>query len=181
MSQNLRETSMSSSINFLAGLITVLALIMPAFAQKKKPGASINPAEDEYYKILTFEPPAGEVIEPGAIEIMPDGKVAVGTRRGEIWLVDYAADLDPKKAKFTRFAHGLHEILGLAQRDGWLYVVHRPDVTRIKDTDGDGKADVFEVVTDNWEINGDYHEYAFGSRFDRNGNMWIALCLTGSF
>ena len=54
-------------------------------------------------------------------------------------------------------------------------------MTRIKDTNGDGKADVFEVVTDGWEINGDYHEYAFGSRFDKNGNIWITLCLTGSF
>ena len=40
---------------------------------------------------------------------------------------------------------------------------------------------MFEVVTDGWEINGDYHEYAFGSRFDKDGNIWITLCLTGSF
>ena len=72
-------------------------------------------------------------------------------------------------------------MLGLAQKDGWLYVTQRPDVSRIKDTDGDGKADTFEVVTDGWEITGDYHEYAFGSRFDKDGNIWITLCLTGSF
>ena len=150
-----------------------------AAAQKTKP--IFATAEDEYYQILRFELPPGEVLEAGAIEIMPDGKVAVGTRRGEIWMIDNAYADDPKQAKFTRFAHGLHEILGLAQKDGWLYVTQRPDVTRIKDTDGDGKADVFEVVTDGWEINGDYHEYAFGSRFDKDGNIWIALCLTGSF
>src|SRR5581483_7999601 len=28
---------------------------------------------------------------------------------------------------------------------------------------------------------GDYHEYAFGSKFDRDGNLWVVLCLTGSF
>ena len=43
------------------------------------------------------------------------------------------------------------------------------------------RADVFETVSDAWEINGDYHEYAFGSKFDRDGNLWVALCLTGSF
>ncbi|MEI7684190.1 MAG: hypothetical protein WCL32_04130 [Planctomycetota bacterium] len=137
--------------------------------------------EDNFYPILRFEPPAGEVLEVGAIEMMPDGKVAIGTRRGEIWMIDNAFDADPKKAKFTRFAHGMHEILGLAQRGGWLYVTHRPDVSRIKDTNGDGKADLFEVVSDGWEINGDYHEYAFGSRFDAKGRIWFALCLTGSF
>ena len=45
--------------------------------------------------------------------------------------------------------------------------VRRPsgsDVSRLKDTDGDGSADVFEIVSDGWDINGDYHEYAFGSQ-----------------
>jgi glucose/arabinose dehydrogenase len=163
---------------FCRYLLVVFLLATPAFAQGKKPKAD---PEDEYYKLLRFELPPGQVLEVGAIEIMPDGKVAVGTRRGEIWMIDNAYADDPKEAKFSRFAHGLHEVLGLAQKDGWLYVVHRPDVTRIKDTNGDGKADVFEVVTDDWEINGDYHEYAFGSRFDRDGNIWITLCLTGSF
>jgi glucose/arabinose dehydrogenase len=158
-----------------ASLVTVV-LASVAAAQGKKPDS-----EEEYYKILRFEIPPGEVLEAGAIEIMPDGKVAVGTRRGEIWMIDNAYDPDPAKAKFSRFAHGLHEVLGLAQKDGWLYVIQRPDVSRIKDTDGDGKADTFEVITDGWEISGDYHEYAFGSRFDKDGNIWITLCLTGSF
>jgi hypothetical protein len=60
-------------------------------------------------------------------------------------------------------------------------VTQRCDVSRIKDSKGKGKADTFEVVTDGWEINGDYHEYAFGSRCDKDGNIWITLCLTGSF
>ena len=165
---------------YRTSLLILLLAAAPTLAQGKKRTKSSTP-EDDYYKILRFEPPANEVLESGAIEIMPDGKVALGTRRGEIWMIDNAYTDDPKDAKFTRFAHGLHEVLGLAQKDGWLYVIHRPDVSRIKDTNNDGKADVFEVVTDGWEINGDYHEYAFGSRFDKDGNIWIALCLTGSF
>jgi glucose/arabinose dehydrogenase len=140
-----------------------------------------TPTEDDYYPILRYELPAGEVIECGAIEFFPDGKLAVGTRRGEIWIAEHALEPDPKKAKFTRFARGLHEVLGLAYKDGWLYATQRCDVSRLKDTKGTGKADLFEVVSDSWEINGNYHEYAFGSRFDKDGNMWIALCLTGSF
>lgn len=138
--------------------------------------------EDEYYKLLCYEVPKGEVLEAGAIEALPGDRVAVGTRRGEIWIIDSALADDPKQAKFRHFAHGLHEILGLAHhKDGWLYVTQRGDVSRIKDTDGDGKADLFELVTDGWQISGDYHEYAFGSRFDKDSNLWVALCLTGSF
>ncbi len=176
---------MSFTCRCTALLLALLMLATSAQAQGKGKGKKKQPAantgEEEYYKLLRFDLPPGEVLEAGAIEIMPDGKVAVGTRRGEIWMIDNAYSEDPKQAKFTRFAHGLHEVLGLAQKDGWLYVTQRPDVSRIKDTNRDGKADLFEVVTDGWEINGDYHEYAFGSRFDKDGNLWITLCLTGSF
>src|SRR5262249_32728904 len=161
-----------------ATLTLALLLASPALAQDKtkKPLT-----EDAFSPIPRSEPPAGEVLEVGAIEMMPDGKVALGTRRGEIWMMENALVSDPKAAKFTRFAHGLHEILGLAQKDGWLYVTQRPDMSRIKDTNGDGKADVFEVFAEGWGISGDYHEYAIGSRFDKDGNLWITLCLTGSF
>jgi glucose/arabinose dehydrogenase len=153
-----------------------------ATAQKKKPAAQ-KPAgdEDDYYKLHRYTLPEGEVLEAGGLEVMPDGKIALGTRRGEVWMIENGLTDNPKDAKFTRFAHGMHEILGLAWKDGWLYVTQRPDISRIKDSRGKGKADTFEVVTDAWEINGDYHEYAFGSRFDKNGNIWITLCLTGSF
>ncbi len=137
--------------------------------------------ESDFYQILPYITPAGQVLEAGAFELLPDGRVAVSTRRGEIWMIENAYDPEPKNAKFTRFAHGLHEVLGLGWKDGWLYVTQRPDVSRIKDTDGDGKADLFEVVDAGWDINGDYHEYALGSRFDKKGNIWVALCLTGSF
>src|SRR5580698_864372 len=117
-------------------MIGALGLVVAASAsaQERKAHPSISPIEDEYYPIVRYELPTGEVIEPGAIEVMPDGRVAVGTRRGEIWMIDNTYAEDPKKVKFSRFAHGLHEVLGLAQKDGWLYVIQRPDVTRIKDT-----------------------------------------------
>jgi glucose/arabinose dehydrogenase len=159
----------------LAVLLALLAGGVPA-QNKAKP-----PTEDDYYKLLRFQSPKGVVMEAGAIEALPGGKMAVGTRRGEIWILENAYAPDPKDVRFSRFAHGLHEVLGLAYKDGWLYVTQRCEVSRIKDTDGDGKADLFETVTDAWGINGDYHEYAFGSRFDNSGNLWITLCLTGSF
>ena len=161
----------------VGGLILACSAV-PAVGQQN---AAKLPTEDDFYKLLRYEVPKGEVLEAGAIEALPGGKVAVGTRRGEIWVIENGLTTDPRDAKFTRFAGGLHEVLGLAYRDGWLYVTQRPELSRIKDTNGDGKADVFEVVSDGWEITGDYHEYAFGSRFDRAGNIWVTLCLTGSF
>ncbi len=137
--------------------------------------------ESAYYVYEPFPLPAGLVAEVGAIELLPDGKVAFGTRRGDIWLVTGIEEKDLSKVTYQLYAEGLHEVLGLAWRDGWLYVTQRPEVSRLKDKDGDGRADVFETVNADWAVTGDYHEYAFGSRFDPNGNLWVALTLTGSF
>jgi len=140
-----------------------------------------SPTEADFYPITRFETPEGVVLEPGGFQFMPDGRMAVCSRRGEIWLIREPLSKQVKAHQFERFAHGLHEALGLAYRDGWLYVTQRCDVSRLRDTDGDGLADDFEVFNDGWEISGDYHEYAFGSKFDPKGNIWVVLCLTGSF
>ena len=160
------------------GLAAILILTQAALAWAQGKAAS---PEDEYYRLIRFPMSEQIVLEPGAMEWLPDGKLAVATRRGEVYFIENPLAENPADASFSLFASGLHEVLGLAYRDGWLYCVQRCDVTRIRDSNGDGRADMFEVVNDDWEISGDYHEYAFGSKFDREGNLWVTLCLTGSF
>ncbi|HEX5103737.1 MAG TPA: hypothetical protein VFV87_08010 [Pirellulaceae bacterium] len=164
---------MRSKLVLIVGILLVAA---PVFAQPDKPHT-----EDDYYRLVRFPMTEQVVLEAGALEMLPDGKLAVATRRGDIYLVEQPFAAEPEQIFPLPFARGLHEVLGLAWKDGWLYCVQRCDVTRIKDSDGDGRADVFEVVADGWEISGDYHEYAFGSKFDKEGNLWVTLCLTGSF
>lgn len=137
------------------------------------------PVESDYYPITTIPLPEGEVIEVSGIDILPGNKVAIASRRGDIFVGEDVFGEEPNP-KWTLFARGLHEVLGIAWKDGWLYATQRPEVSRIKDSDGDGRADVFETVADDWGINGNYHEYAFGTRHDKNGDIWVVLCLTGS-
>ncbi len=161
-------------------VLTVCASLLlaasPSFAQKAK-----LPTEQDYYPMVKIPVPKGIVLEGGGLDMMPDGKLAVSTRRGEIYMVSNPLDTTTKSIKFKLYAFGLHEVLGVHYKDGWLYATQRGEVTRLKDKDGDGRADIFETFCDSWGISGDYHEYAFGSKFDKNGNMWIVLCLTGSF
>lgn len=137
--------------------------------------------ESDYYKITTFETPIGEVIEAGGFQMMPDGSLAVCSRRGDIFRIQDPLAEKVGAEQFSVYARGLHEPLSLAWRDGWLYATQRCEVTRMRDQDGDGVADVFETVADGWGVSTDYHEYAFGSKFDQDGNMAVTLCLTGSF
>lgn len=89
------------------------------------PVAAAEPSEADYYPIRTFTIPEGEVIEPSGFQVMPDGRMAVCSRRGEIWLIENPRVADVSQATFVRFAHGLHEPLGMAFKDDWLYVLQR--------------------------------------------------------
>lgn len=171
-------------VRYYIGIALSCAALNLVTPQTSLAAESAKPAqdpEDAYYGILTLPLPPGIQLEPGALRLMPDGKLAVSTRIGDIWMADNPFSTTMSDVKWTRYATGLHEVLGLAYRDGWLYCTQRGEVSRMKDTDNDGRADVFETFNDDWGIGGDYHEYAFGSDFDRDGNLWVVLCLTGSF
>jgi len=142
--------------------------------------ANAQPQSD-YYVREEIPLPKGEVMELGSIALMPDHQIAVASRRGDLWICTGAYDDDLSKVTWRKFAEGLHEPFGMFWKDGWLYLTQRPEVTRIKDSDNDGVADIFETLNSDWSIKGDYHEYAFGSTPDKNGDIWVVLCLTGSF
>ena len=162
----------------LAGL---LILILTASLDAEEVGGrwGTEKREREYYRVVSVPIPKGEVIEGGAFELMPDNRLAVGTRRGDIFFMS-GVDEDKPRPQFHKFAEGLDEIFGLAHRKGVLYVTHSAELTRVTDTNGDGKADRFETISDAWGY-GNYHEYAFGSKFDEKGNLFVALGLSNSY
>lgn len=107
--------------------------------------------------------------------MLPDGRLAVCTRRGEVWLIEdpYQENGAPE---YTLFAEGLHEPLGLTYRDNSIYVTQRSEITRLEDTDGDDRADEFDTV---WirPLSGNYHEYFYGPLFTPEGNMLVTVNL----
>lgn len=135
-------------------------------------------AEDRYYRAVEIEPSPGTLIEGGGLAFLPDGRLAVATRRGFVYLVKNPGADDPREITFQRFAEGLHEPLGLNVIDGRVLVVNRGEVTRLVDSDGDDKADRFECVSNDWGLTGNYHEYAYGLPPDAAGNLYAALNLT---
>lgn len=159
--------------------LRALFCLLPVLALTAVPASGAE--ESDFYRITTFATPPETALEVGSIELLTDGRLAVGTRRGEVWLVRGAEQADPAKLQYQLFASGLHEVLGLAVKDGDLYATTRYEVTRLRDEDGDGRADLVEPYSQPWGVSGDYHEYAFGSRFDQQGDLWVGLCLTGSF
>ena len=138
--------------------------------------AQALPTEDDYYKMVTLPIPEGVVLEVGGLAVMPDGRLAVSTRRGEVWLVENPTMAGGAPPHFKRFARGLHEALGLAYRDGALYTAQRSELTRLTDRDGDDRADRYETVY-SWPLEGNYHEYSYGPVFRDDGAMLVTLNL----
>jgi hypothetical protein len=78
--------------------------------------------------------------------------------------------------RWELFATGLHEPLGLLTgKSGEVFVVQRSELTRIADTDGDGRADLFETLDQNCGVSASQHAYIFGPVRDQAGNLWGAI------
>jgi azurin/glucose/arabinose dehydrogenase len=130
--------------------------------------------EQGYWERVSLPVPSGIVLEVSGILALPGKRLLVTTRRGEMWWVDGAYDEQPQP-KYTLFASGLHEPLGvIAAPKGGYYVAQREEITHITDTDNDGRADRFDTV---WKvpIYGNYHEYAFGPVMGPDGNLRVTL------
>jgi cytochrome c551/c552 len=135
--------------------------------------AQESPKEEDFFKINKLRSPEGTILEVGGLFTMPDGNLAVTTRRGDIFIVE-----NPTSAKpyFRKFASGLHEVLGVVYKNNSLYVVQRGELTRLFDSNMDGKADVYETIYA-WPLSGNYHEYSFGPKMAPDGSFFVTLNL----
>ena len=135
--------------------------------------------ETKYYPITSIPIPPTVPMRPGGLEFLPDGRLAVGTRRGDIYFVKGALE-SPPQPEFHLFATGQDEIFSLAWRDGAMLATTWGEVARISDADGDEVADRYDTLTSNWGY-AEGHEFAFGSKPDAEGNIWVALGLSASY
>ncbi|MBI2925293.1 MAG: hypothetical protein HYY24_06260 [Verrucomicrobia bacterium] len=159
---------MSALLTSLLLCIHLLALLLP-FPSRVLAQANVSTnREDFYYRIETIPLPEDVVLEVGGLAFLPDGRLMASTRHGEIWAL--------KDGQWKRWAFGLDEPMGICVTGpDQVVVAQRPETTRITDTDGDGEADLFETLADQWNYSGHYYEWNFGLVRDRAGNFWGTL------
>ncbi|HEU0122851.1 MAG TPA: hypothetical protein VFQ91_20130 [Bryobacteraceae bacterium] len=128
----------------------------------------------ESYRVENVPLPRDIAPEVAGVAFGQDGRLAVTFRRGYLYL------LDTKTGRWQRFAEGLQSPLGVMAGDkpGEYLVAHLPELTRVADTDGDGKADLYETIADGWGISGNYHEFLYGPVRDAAGNFYLSLGLS---
>ena len=166
MKSNQIKSSMRSINYILILFVAVLGMQTISYAQE-------SPKEEDFFKINKLRAPEGTLLEVGGLCTMPDGNLAIATRRGDVYIVENPTSPKPY---FRKFASGLHELLGIAYKNGSLYVAQRGELTRLQDANMDGKADIFETIYA-WPLSGNYHEYSYGPKIAPDGSFYVTLNL----
>jgi hypothetical protein len=132
--------------------------------------ASAQGKTRDSYRVETIEMPKGLSSQTGGIDFLPDGRLVACFMRGEVMMYDL------KTKEWKLFAQGLQLPLGiLAVSNSEVLVMQLSNLIRIKDTDGDGHADLYENATSDFGMSGNYHEFSYGPVRDKAGNLFIAL------
>jgi cytochrome c2 len=106
------------------------------------------------------------------ISFMSTGTAAAVTFDGDVWLIaGLSGDFDV--VKWKRFTSGLHEPLGIAVRDEEIFVHDRNGIWRLKDTTGNGEADVHELFSNAFVQTAETREFAAGLRVAPDGSFVI--------
>ncbi|MBI3882176.1 MAG: c-type cytochrome [Verrucomicrobia bacterium] len=136
----------------------------------------LSTAKDAYvvdHIELPFTNPWRRNLRPADIQFLKDGTGVVVTVDGDVW---FARGLNSAAGtvRWKRFASGLHEPMTCAIRDEQIYVFDRNGIWRLRDTTGDGEADVHELFSNAFAQTADMREFPSTVRLAPGGEFIIA-------
>jgi putative heme-binding domain-containing protein len=108
-----------------------------------------------------------------AIDFFPDGRIAVATVGGDVWIASGIND-DLLNIRWKRFAGGMFEPFGIKVVDGLIYVNGRDRLTRLHDINDDGEADFYESFSADTDVSTFFHAFNFDLQTDADGNFYYA-------
>jgi hypothetical protein len=108
----------------------------------------------------------------GALDFFSDGRCAISTWSGDVWIVSF--DEDFKHAHWKRFATGLFQPLGLKILNDTVYVLGRDEITILHDTTKSGEANFYENFNNDVQVTSSFHEFAFDLQVDNEGNFYFS-------
>ena len=122
---------------------------------------------------LPVDNPWRRNVRPGDVQFLRDGTGVIVTLDGDVWLARGMHE-PAGTVRWNRFTSGLHEPLTLAIRDEQIYVFDRNAIWRVRDTNGDGEADVHEVFSNVFAQTADMREFPNTLRLAPGGDFVIA-------
>ena len=120
---------------------------------------------------LPYDNPEKALMFGAGIDFTPDGAGYLCTIHGDVWRVT-GIDDSLQNLKWTRYATGLFQALGLKVRDGQVYVLGRDRITRLHDLNQDGEADFYESFFDGIQTSTGGHDYVTCLEKDNAGRFY---------
>lgn len=140
-----------------------------------KPG---TPGEHDAYVVdtveLPFTNPSKSWIRPGGLDFFADGRVAICTWSGDVWIMSPANKDFTGEVTWRRYASGLFHALGLRIVNDVVHVLGRDQITRLHDLNNDGEADFYECFNNDVQVTPGFHEFTFDLQTDSKGNFYFA-------
>ncbi|MFV1996226.1 MAG: hypothetical protein ACC661_12380, partial [Verrucomicrobiales bacterium] len=106
------------------------------------------------------------------LDFFKDGRAAVCTYDGDVWIVD-GIDAGLEKVTWRRYATGLHEPMGLVVVEGEVYVADRNGIVRLHDENGDGEAEYYENFSNVVPQTAETREFAMGIVEKPGGGFYL--------
>jgi hypothetical protein len=122
---------------------------------------------------IPFDNPWHSRMRTAAFDFFADGRAAVSTWNGDVWIVS-GLDDDLDRLEWKRFATGLFDPLGLCIVGDVVHVHGRDGITKLLDRNGDGEADRYECLDNQVLITAAFHEFAFDLQTDADGNFYFS-------
>jgi len=148
----------------------------PRWPQEVATRIKVSPATSAYVVddiALPLDNPWRRDVRIGDIQFLRDGTGVAVTVDGDVWLVHGLQETDGV-VRWRRFASGLHEPMTLAIRDDQIYVFDRNGIWHLRDTNGDGEADVHELFSNAFAQTADTREFPSTVRLAPGGEFVIA-------
>jgi glucose/arabinose dehydrogenase/mono/diheme cytochrome c family protein len=150
--------------------------VEPRWPQEVTTTVKLSAAKDAYvvdHIELPHKNPWRRNVRPADIQFLQDGTGVLVTLDGDVWLARGLHDAGGT-VRWRRFASGLHEPMTCAIRDGQIYVFDRNGIWRLRDTNGDGEADVHELFSNAFAQTADMREFPSQIRLAPGGEFIIA-------
>ncbi len=118
--------------------------------------------------------PINTKIMPTAMTVLDDGRLAFTSLQGHVYTAK-DSDGDGVEDSLTLVEDGLASPYGIIEDGDSLIVAHKPELLRLRDTDGDGRAEERSVFSTGWGYNDNYHDWTCGIVRDDSGNLYVGL------
>jgi len=160
---------MKASLNLAAGALALLLAGCGASPASDGPSAAAQEGLPRGFALSVY----AEGLERARfMSFAPDGTLYVGTNSDKVYALP-DKNGDGRADTVIVFSSGLRSPHSVAFKDGWLYVGETHRVIRLRDTDGDLKADEQEVMVADLPAGGQHFTRTIG--FGPDGALYVSV------